>query len=88
MTNGGTGPTIQCTANILVAHNGTLPAAASAGTDWKTIASIGGGTANSAITEFAMAIDPTIMCLEVEFTGNTAQSVTVEAFASELTTLA
>lgn len=87
MTNGGTGPTVQCTANVLVAHNATLPAAASAGTDWKTIASIGGGTTNSAVTEFSLPIDQSIMALEVEFTGNTGQSVTVEAFMSELSTL-
>lgn len=85
MTNGGTGPTVQCTANILIAHNATLPAAASAGTDWKTIASYGGGTTASAVTEIGVPIDPSIMCLEVEFTGNTAQAVTVEAYLSELT---
>ena len=86
MTNGGTGPTIQCTANILVAHNASLPAAGSAGSDWKTIASYGGGTAASFVTEVGMPIDPSVMCLEVEFTGNTGQTVTVEAFLSELTT--
>lgn len=86
MTNGGTGPTIQCTCNVLVAHNASLPAAGSAGTDWKTIASYGGGTTSSAVTEIGMPIDPSIMCLEVEFTGNTGQTVTVEAFLSELTT--
>lgn len=86
ITNGGTGPSVQCTANILIAHNATLPAAGSAGTDWKTIASYGGGTASSAVTEVGMPIDPSIMCLEVEFTGNTSQAVTVEAFLSELTT--
>lgn len=85
MTNGGTGPTIQCVANILVAHNSTLPAAASAGADWKTIASYGGGTTLNLITEIGMPIDPSVMCLEVEFTGNTGQTVTVEAFLSELT---
>ena len=67
MTNGGTGPTIQCTANILVAHNASLPAAGSAGSDWKTIASYGGGTAASFVTEVGMPIDPSVMCLEVEF---------------------
>lgn len=87
MTNGATGPTVQCTANVLIAHNATLPAAASAGTDWKTIASIGGGTTNNGITEFSIPIDHSVMALEVEFTGNTGQSVTVEAFLSELTTL-
>lgn len=85
MTNGGTGPTVQCTANVLIAHNASIPAAASAGTNWKTIASYGGGTTASAVTEIGMPIDPSIMCLEVEFTGNTAQAVTVEAYLSELT---
>lgn len=35
-----------------------------------------------------MSIDPAIMCLEVEFTGNTTQPVQVEAILSELTTVA
>src|SRR5687768_7161480 len=87
MTNGATGPTVQCQCNILVAHNATLPTAGSAGTDWKTIASYGGGTTASAVTETGMPIDPTIMALEVEFTGNTGQAVTVEAFLSELTSV-
>ena len=85
MINGGTGPTVQCTCNILIAHNATLPAAASAGTDWKTIASYGGGTVANYPTEIGIPIDPSIMCLEVEFTGNTLQAVTVEAYLSELT---
>lgn len=86
ITNGATGPTVQCTCNVLVAHNATLPAAASAGTDWKTVYTFGGGTTNAAITEMSIPIDPATMCLEVEFTGNTVQPVTVEAFMSELTT--
>ena len=85
MTNGGTGPTIQCQANVLVAHNASLPTAASAGTDWKTMTSIGGGTANNGITELVIPIPASTMCLEVEFTGNTGQSVTVESYFSELT---
>ena len=87
ITNGGTGPTIQCTCNVLIAHNSTVPSPGLAGTDWKTIASFGGGTANSAVTEIGMPIDPSIMALEVEFTGNTGQAVTVEALFSELTTV-
>ena len=85
MTNGATGPTVQCTANVLIAHNATLPTAASAGADWKTMYTVGGGTTNNAVTEIAIPIDPSIMALEVEFTGNTGQTVTVEAFLSELT---
>lgn len=87
MTNGGTGPTVQCTANVLIAHNATQPAAGSAGTDWKTIYSVGNGTANSTIGEWSVNIGPAVMQLEVEFTGNTGQSVTVEAFFSELTSV-
>lgn len=85
MTNGATGPAAQCVCNILIAHNPTLPPGASAGADWKTIASYGGGTASNAATEVGLPIDPSIMCLEVEFTGNTVQPVTVEAYLSELT---
>ena len=45
ITNGATGPTVQCQANILAAHNsGSTPAAASAGADWKTLWGFGGGT--------------------------------------------
>lgn len=87
MANGGTGPTVQCSCNILVAHNATLPAAASAGPDWKTVWTFGGGTAASAVTEQSLPIDPSIMALEVEFTGNTGQAVTVEAYLSELTSV-
>lgn len=86
ITNGATAPTVQCTCNVLIAHNATLPTAASAGTDWKTVYTFGGGTTNAAVTEMSIPIDPATMCLEVEFTGNTVQAVTVEAFLSELTT--
>ncbi len=86
ITNGATGPTVQCEGRVLVAHNaGATPTAASAGTDWKTLWTFGGGTTNSAITEQSMEISPGAMHLEVEFTGNTGQAVTVEAFASEIT---
>lgn len=86
MTNGATGPTVQCQARVLIAHNATLPAAASAGADWKTIYTLGGGIAANAITEsIAIPIDHSVMALEVEFTGNTGQPVVVEAFMSEIT---
>jgi hypothetical protein len=71
---------------VLVAHNsGSTPAAASAGSDWKTIWSFGGGTIANAITEQSVEIGPGVMHLEVEFTGNTGQAVTVEASLSEVT---
>ena len=86
LTNGGTGPTIQATANVLIAHDsGSVPAAGSAGATWKTIFSYGGGTTANAITEQSIAVDASIMHIEVEVTGNTAQAVVCEAFLSELT---
>lgn len=86
LTNGGTGPTVQAEARVLVAHNsGTTPTAASAGTDWKTIWVFGGGVTASAITEQSIAVDAGVMHLEVEVTGNTGQAVTCEAYLSELT---
>ena len=84
--NGGTGPTLQCEGRVLIAHNeGSTPAAASAGSDWKTIWRFGGGTTLNAITEQSYEFGPGIMHLEVEFTGNTIQPVTVEAYLSEIT---
>lgn len=85
ITNGATGPTVQCEGRVLISHADTLPAAASAGADWKTIWRFGGGTTNSAITEQSFQFGPEVRHLEVEFTGNTAQAVTVEAIASTYT---
>lgn len=86
ITNGATGPTVQAVARILVAHKDTaMPAAASEGTadtDWKQVYEIGGGTANSASTRSSYRFGPEVAYLEIEFTGNTAQSVTVEAHAT------
>jgi hypothetical protein len=86
LTNGGTGPTIQATCNVLVAHNASAsPTAASAGADWKTIFSFGGGTTNSAVTEQSVDLPASVMHLEVEVTGNTGQAVVCEAYVSEYT---
>ncbi len=86
ITNGGTGPTVQCEARILVAHKGSsMPAAAGEGTgdtDWKRVYVLGGGTTNSASTRGVYRFGPEVAYLEVEFTGNTGQSVTVEAHAT------
>jgi hypothetical protein len=87
ITNGATGPTVQCEARILIAHNATQPAAGSAGSDWKTIFKVGNGTGNNTVGEWSYTFGPEVMGLEVEFTGNTGQSVTVESFASEITSI-
>lgn len=82
MTNGGTGPTVQCEARILVARKqSSMPSAAAEGTgddDWKQVYAQGGGTANSASTRGSWSFGPEVAYIEIEFTGNTGQSVTVE----------
>ena len=82
ITNGATGPTTQCEGRVLISHADTLPAAGSAGADWKTIWRFGGGTTNNGVTEQSFTFGPEVRHLEVEFTGNTGQAVTVEAIAS------
>lgn len=82
MTNGGTGPTLQCEARVLVAaKDSAMPAAAAEGTgdlDWKQVYVIGGGTTANASTRGVYRFGPEIAYIEIEFTGNTGQSVTVE----------
>lgn len=89
ITNGATGPTVGCTANILVAHNaGATPAAAGAGADWKTLTSVTHIVTANAVGEWAVELSQSVMHVEVEFTGNTGQAVTVEAQFSEVTSIA
>lgn len=86
ITNGATGPSAQCNCNILISHNdGETPAAAARGVDWKYLWNFGGGTSANAITEQYLDVSPGIMHLEVEFSANTVQAVTVEAYFSEIT---
>ena len=89
LTNGGTGPTLQAEARVLVAHNtGSTPTAAGAGADWKTIYVVGNGTSASTVGEWSIPIDQSVMHCEVEITGNTGEAVTCEAFLSELSSIA
>lgn len=83
ITNGATGPTVPAIANVMIAHGaGATPAAAAAGADWKTVASFGSSGANNAVTERVYEFGPGVKHVQVEFTGNTGQAVTVEAIAS------
>lgn len=89
ITNGGTGPTLQCVARVLVAHKDTaMPAAAGEGTgdgDWKQVYEIGGATLANNSTRGVYRFGPEVAYLEVEFDGNTGQAVTVEAIATTFT---
>lgn len=86
ITNGGTGPTLQCVARVLVAHkDSSMPAQAAEGTadgDWKIVYELGGGTSSSAKTRGSYRFGPEVAYLEIEFIGNTGQAVTVEAIAT------
>ena len=90
ITNGGTGPTLQCEARILIARKDTaMPAAAAEGTgdnDWKQVYVQGGGTTASASSRGSYRFGPEVAYLEIEFTGNTAQAVTVECTGDTYTT--
>ena len=85
ITNGGTAPTLQCEGRVLISHADTLPTAASAGADWKTVWRFGGGTTTSGVTEQSFQFGPEVRHLEVEFAGNTGQAVTVEAVVTTYT---
>lgn len=82
MTNGGTGPSVACEARVLVARKQTsMPAAAAEGTgddDWKMVAVQSGGVTASVTTRGFFEFGPEVAYVEMEFTGNTGQSVTVE----------
>lgn len=86
ITNGGVAPSAQAVARVLIAHKGTtMPAAAAEGTadlDWKQVYEIGGGTVANTKTRSMFRFGPEIAYLEVEFTGNTGQAVTVEAHST------
>lgn len=82
ITNGGTGPTVQCEARILVARKQTsMPAAGAEGTGddaWKQVYVMGGGTTASLSSRGSFVFGPEVAYVEIEFTGNTGQAVTVE----------
>ena len=83
MTNGATAPTVAATATIMIAHDtGTTPATGEAGATWKTLTSFDGPGGDSEIAEHSYQFGPEVMHIQVEFSDNTVEAVTVEAIAS------
>lgn len=82
MTNGGTGPGVACEARVLVARKqSSMPAAAAEGTgddDWKQIFVQTGTLTANAVTRGSYRFGPEVAYIEIEFTANTSQAVTVE----------
>jgi hypothetical protein len=92
MTNGGSGPGVQCTCNVYISHAGGATPSISGtskmqGNDWKTLASFGGGTAANAITEQVINIPMSAMHIAVEFGDHTTNAVTCEAQLSEASSI-
>lgn len=88
LTN-GTAPSAQCEARVMVAHkDSAMPTAGAEGTgdlDWKQVYVLGGGTTASTSTRGVYRFGPEVAYLQIEFTGNTGQAVTVEANATTYT---
>jgi hypothetical protein len=76
ITNGGTGPTVACDFVVEVSNDNSA---------WKTYARYSAGTTSSAVYEFAVDLPQSTMYARTVFTGNTGQTVTVEAFGHILT---
>lgn len=78
ITNGGTGPTIPCTATVNVSTDNST---------WRKFAAFTAGVTNSAVYDFAIEVPAGTMYAQTSFNGNTAQSVTIEATGHELTSI-
>jgi hypothetical protein len=83
MQAGVSGLSTVCEARIMVAHTtGATPATGAAGAVWKTVGIMAGSTQPSIVIERMYEIPPAVKHLQIEFTGNTGESATVEAIAS------
>jgi hypothetical protein len=78
ITNGATGPTVGADVVVYVG---------SVTTEKREFARFTAPTTNNAVTDFVCEIPPGAMFVNVDITGNTAQAVTCEVFAQELTTI-
>lgn len=78
ITNGATGPSAGCQFILEISHDGS---------NWKRFSSQTAGTDNNGVYEFVVEVPAAAMHVRSRFTGNTGQSVTVEAFGHELTEL-
>lgn len=80
ITNGGTGPTIGCDVAVQISYDG--------GTTWRDFSRQTAGLTNSLTYDFIIDLPPPVKTARVQFTGNTGQAVTIEAFGHELTSIA
>lgn len=79
-TNGATGPTIGATVKLQRADDNT-------GTNAKTFAQITHDNSNSATADYAIPVPPSVQFVRLVVTGNTGQTVTVDARLDKTTAL-
>jgi hypothetical protein len=79
VTNGGTGPTVACDAILETSRDNT---------NWYEFSRQTAGVTASTTYTFNVEIPIGIMYLRSKFTSNTAQSVTVEGYFQEVTSIA
>lgn len=79
ITNGATAPTTGCTFRLEVSNDNV---------NWKTFIQQTAGLDNNGVYEFVAELGPAWMYARSVFAGNTGQSVTIESFGHELTSLA
>lgn len=79
ITNGGTGPTVACSVSVQVADSGS--------SNPITVGGMTGSLAASAVVPFRIPIPRGASKVRTVFTGNTGQSVTVEAYAERVTAI-
>lgn len=79
ITNGATGPTIAATATINISTDNST---------WRKLTAVQSNTGNNVVTDIPVNIDASVLYAQVSITGNTAQAVTVESYAHELTSIA
>lgn len=79
ITNGGTGPTVACDAVLETSRNNS---------NWYEFSRQTAPTTASAVAVFNVVVPDAVMYLRSVFVGNTGQSVTVEAYYQEMTSVA
>src|SRR5690242_13724352 len=76
ITNGGTAPTVPCTATVNASSDGST---------WYRYAQQTAGLTASAVYQMAFDIPLSVMYAQVVFAGNTGQAVTVAAVCEYVT---
>lgn len=80
VTNGGTAPSVGCTATLEVREGGSGA--------WRPWAAATAGIAAGVSYDFAWEVPAAVIRARVTFAGNTGQAVTVEAIGHSLDALA